>query len=174
MRSRFRETVLFGIGFSSGPRLQPLPPRHRSRGMRFACVKACTKIDDARMSSTYTSSMISGGRLFYALILQMDTQKMIAELDPLCRAILVLRIAIRSSIQDCSLRLNVPRAAVLAANCHAMTWLDQCHVKPLEDDHQRFACPLETLPFDFCAPRLLGLKAPLGLRIGGSHDDRTR
>ena len=70
-----------------------------------------------------------------ARVLQMDTQKLIAELDPLCRAILVLRIAIRSSIQDCSLRLNVSRAVVLAANCHAMTWLDHCHVKPLEDDH---------------------------------------
>jgi len=70
-----------------------------------------------------------------ALILQMDDQKVIAELDPLCRAILVLRIAIRSSIQDCSLRLNVSRAAVLAANCHAMTWLDHGHVTPLEDNH---------------------------------------
>jgi hypothetical protein len=70
-----------------------------------------------------------------ALILQTETRKIIAELDPLCRAILVLRIAIRSSIQDCSLRLNVSRAAVLAANCHAMTWLDHCHVKPLEDDY---------------------------------------
>jgi hypothetical protein len=70
-----------------------------------------------------------------ALILQTDTQTIVTELDPLCRAILVLRIAIRSSIQDCSLRLNVSRAAVLAANCHAMTWLDHCHVKSLEDDH---------------------------------------
>lgn len=70
-----------------------------------------------------------------ALIVQMDAQKIIAELDPLCRAILVLRIAIRSSIQDCSLRLNVSRAAVLAGNCHTMTWLDRCHVKPVEDDH---------------------------------------
>ena len=70
-----------------------------------------------------------------ALIVQIDAQKIIAELDPLCRAILVLRIAIRSSIQDCSLRLNVSRSAVLAANCQATTWLDQCHVKPLEDDH---------------------------------------
>jgi hypothetical protein len=69
-----------------------------------------------------------------ALILQTDTQKIVTELDPLCRAILVLRIAIRSSIQDCSLRLNVSRAAVLAANCHAMTWLDHC-VKSVEDDH---------------------------------------
>jgi DNA-directed RNA polymerase specialized sigma24 family protein len=70
-----------------------------------------------------------------ALILRMDAQKMIAELDPLCRAILVLRIAIGSSIQDCSLRLNVSRAAVLASNCLAMTWLDYQHMKPLEADH---------------------------------------
>jgi hypothetical protein len=69
------------------------------------------------------------------LILEADTQKLLTELDPLCRAVLVLRIAIRSSVQDCSLRLNVSRAAVLAANCHAMTWLDHCHVKPLEDDN---------------------------------------
>jgi hypothetical protein len=69
------------------------------------------------------------------LIVQTDAKKIIAELDPLCRAILVLRIAIRSSIQDCSLRLNVSRAAVLAANCYAMTWLDHSQVRPLEDDH---------------------------------------
>jgi len=57
------------------------------------------------------------------LIVKADPRKLIAELDPLCRAILVLRLAIRSSIQDCVLRLNVPRAAVLAANCQAMAWL---------------------------------------------------
>ena len=70
-----------------------------------------------------------------ALIVQMDAETIIAELDPLCRAILVLRIAIRSSIQDCSLRLNVSRAVVLAANCLAMTWLDYHHMKPLKEDH---------------------------------------
>ena len=70
-----------------------------------------------------------------ALILQMHAQTIIAELDPLCRAILVLRIAIRSSIQDCSLRLNVSRSAAIAANCLAMTWLDYHRLKPSEDDH---------------------------------------
>ena len=59
-----------------------------------------------------------------ALLLQMDAQRLFTELDPLCRAILVLRIAVRSSIQDCSLRLNVSRSAVLVADCHVMTWLD--------------------------------------------------
>ncbi len=69
------------------------------------------------------------------LILGTDAQTLIAELDPLCRAVLVLRVAIRSSIQDCALRLNVPRAAVLAANCHAMTWLHDGHVKPMKENH---------------------------------------
>ena len=68
-----------------------------------------------------------------ALILQIDAQKIIAELDPLCRAILVLRIAVRSSILDCSLRLNISRSAAVAANCLAMAWLDYRHLKPLED-----------------------------------------
>ena len=68
-----------------------------------------------------------------ALLLGIDAQEIIGELDPLCRAILVLRIAIRSSIQDCSLRLNVSRSAAVAANCLAMTWLDYRYIKPTED-----------------------------------------
>jgi DNA-directed RNA polymerase specialized sigma24 family protein len=67
------------------------------------------------------------------LILKTDTHILIAELDPLCRAILVLRVAMRSSIQDCALRLNVSRPAVLAANCHALMWLQ--HVKTVEENH---------------------------------------
>jgi len=59
-------------------------------------------------------------------ILEADTQRLIEELDPLCRAVMVLRVAVRSSIQDCALRLNVCRAAVLGANCHVMTWLQRC------------------------------------------------
>jgi hypothetical protein len=65
-------------------------------------------------------------------IVRADPRKLIAELDTLCRAILVLRLAIRSSLQDCVLRLNVSRAAVLAANCQAMTWLHESHLKGLE------------------------------------------
>jgi len=59
------------------------------------------------------------------LILRAGTQALFAELDPLCRAILVLRVAVRSSIQDCALRLNVSRTAILAANCHVMAWLHE-------------------------------------------------
>ncbi len=68
------------------------------------------------------------------LILGADVQQLIAELDPLCRAVLVLRVAIRSSTQDCALRLNVARAAVLAANCHVLTWLHERHVQPVEEN----------------------------------------
>jgi DNA-directed RNA polymerase specialized sigma24 family protein len=70
------------------------------------------------------------------LILAADAQQLIAELDPLCRAVLVLRVAIRSSIQDCALRLNVSRAAVLAANCHALAWLQERHVKAMAENHE--------------------------------------
>jgi DNA-directed RNA polymerase specialized sigma24 family protein len=68
------------------------------------------------------------------LILGTDAQTLIAELDPLCRAVLVLRVAIRSSIQDCALRLNVSRSAVLAANCHALTWLQERRVTTMEEN----------------------------------------
>jgi DNA-directed RNA polymerase specialized sigma24 family protein len=68
------------------------------------------------------------------LILGADAQTLIAELDSLCRAVLVLRFAIRSSIQDCALRLNVSRAAVLAANCHVLMWLHERHIKPVEEN----------------------------------------
>ena len=68
------------------------------------------------------------------VILRADAQTLIAELDPLCRAVLVLRVAIRSSIQDCALRLSVSRAAVLAANCHAMTWLHDGRWRLVEEN----------------------------------------
>ena len=67
---------------------------------------------------------------YLAILLSTDILKVITELDALSRAVLVLRLAIRSSIQDCALRLNVGRAAVLAANCCAMTWLRDLQLQP--------------------------------------------
>ena len=52
-----------------------------------------------------------------------DATELVSELDPLCRAVLVLRLALRSSIQECAFRLNVSRLAVIGANCRAMEWL---------------------------------------------------
>jgi len=68
------------------------------------------------------------------LLLETDVQTLVAELDALCRAVLVLRIAIRSSIQDCALRLNVSRAAVLAANCHVLTWFQKRRMTAVEEN----------------------------------------
>ena len=73
------------------------------------------------------------------LILGTDVQAVIAELDPLCRAVLVLRAAIRSSIQDCALRLNVSRAAVVAANCRALTWLQERQMKAIGENRCGYA-----------------------------------
>lgn len=69
------------------------------------------------------------------LILGADTKRLLTELDSLCRAVLILRVAIRSSIQDCALRLNVSRAAVLGANCHAMTWLHDGTARQVVENH---------------------------------------
>jgi len=69
------------------------------------------------------------------LILEADTKKLLTELDSLCRAVLILRVAIRSSIQDCALRLNVSRLAVLGANCHALTWLHNSNARLVEETH---------------------------------------
>ncbi|MGB8012414.1 MAG: hypothetical protein WCF68_12420 [Terriglobales bacterium] len=56
-------------------------------------------------------------------VLGMEPGVILAELDALARAVLVLRTGIRASIQDCALRLNVSRNTALAANCRAMAWL---------------------------------------------------
>ncbi len=63
------------------------------------------------------------------VLLESDPGVLIAELDRLSRAVLVLRVAIRSSVQNCALRLNVSRRAVLAANSRAMTWLHDMQMK---------------------------------------------
>ena len=77
------------------------------------------------------------------LILGADTKKLLTELDSLCRAVLILRVAIRSSIQDCALRLNVSRPAMLGANCHAMTWLHDGNARQ-GGESRRFARCVET------------------------------
>ncbi|MBS1850764.1 MAG: hypothetical protein JST79_07620 [Acidobacteria bacterium] len=63
-------------------------------------------------------------------ILQVDPDEILGELDALSRAVLVLRVAIRASIQDCVLRLNVSRSAVLAAQDRALCWLHSVPARP--------------------------------------------
>lgn len=73
------------------------------------------------------------------LMLKSEPSIVLGELDPMSRAILVLRLAVRSSIQDCVFRLNLSRGAVLAANCRAMTWLHYFRIRQV--DIHAVLCP---------------------------------
>jgi DNA-directed RNA polymerase specialized sigma24 family protein len=56
------------------------------------------------------------------LLRHLDTQDIIAALDPLARSALVLRGIQHFSIADCSLLLDMPRQIVAAAYCQALRW----------------------------------------------------
>lgn len=58
-------------------------------------------------------------------VLQTDPEIIIAELDPLARAVAIMRTTARASILDCILRLKLSLDTVLAANCRAMTWFEE-------------------------------------------------
>jgi hypothetical protein len=55
-------------------------------------------------------------------IFHLDPEMVIAELDSLARAILVLRDVLRASVRDCSIQLNVASESVLAVQCRITTW----------------------------------------------------
>ena len=57
-----------------------------------------------------------------ALLRHLDTQDIIAALDPLARSALVLRGIQHFSIADCALLLDMPRQIVAAAYCQALRW----------------------------------------------------
>jgi hypothetical protein len=95
---------------------------------RAAAIRAC-EADYEIKSCTHQEHLSSGDAEEHAirlqLVLEIDPKELVLQLDSLCRAMLVLRVATRSSIQDCVLRLNVCRDAVLGANCRAMSWLEE-------------------------------------------------
>jgi DNA-directed RNA polymerase specialized sigma24 family protein len=57
-----------------------------------------------------------------ASLRHLDTQDIIAALDPLARSTLVLRGIQHYSIADCALLLDTPRQMVAAAYCQALRW----------------------------------------------------
>jgi DNA-directed RNA polymerase specialized sigma24 family protein len=57
-----------------------------------------------------------------ASLRQVDPRDIVAALDPLARAALVLRGIQHASIADCALLLDVPRQIVAAAYRHALRW----------------------------------------------------
>jgi hypothetical protein len=53
---------------------------------------------------------------------QLEPTDIIANLDPLARAVLLLRGIQHASLSECSLLLGVSRQAVARAYCHALSW----------------------------------------------------
>ena len=64
-------------------------------------------------------------------ILRLDPEMVIAELDSLARAILVLRGVLSASVRDCSIQLNVSSELVLAVQRRITTWLMTVRKKQL-------------------------------------------
>ena len=64
-------------------------------------------------------------------ILHLDPEMVIAELDSLARAILVLRGVLGASVRDCSLQLNVSCESVRAVERRVTTWLTTVRKKQL-------------------------------------------
>ena len=64
-------------------------------------------------------------------ILHLDPEMVIAELDSLARAILVLCGILSASVRDCSLQLNVSGESVLAVQHRITTWLTTVSQKQL-------------------------------------------
>ena len=64
-------------------------------------------------------------RGFRNFLLRIDPEIVIGELDPLARAVAILRTTARASILDSILRLKLSLDTVLAANCRAVTWFEE-------------------------------------------------
>jgi hypothetical protein len=60
-----------------------------------------------------------------ASLRHVDTQDIVAALDPLARSALVLRGIQHFSMPDCTLLLDMPRRVVAAAYCRAVHWNDE-------------------------------------------------
>jgi len=71
----------------------------------------------------------SDGERRLEALLSVDPAIVISQLDALARAVLVLRLALRYSLQDCVFRLNMSRIAILRSQSRAMTWLIDFHIE---------------------------------------------
>ena len=102
----------------------------RSATVRFAVTEARSQIAEAaRAYRGLSCSHAEGHPTLSAEDLHAlrtsNPQILLSSLDPLARAVLVLRGVRRAAIQDCALSLGVSRGTVLAAYCRATTWRSQ-------------------------------------------------
>jgi hypothetical protein len=116
----------------------PLPfPKHLTEWVKRVTIEAAitNSLDEiARCESryvnhncTHSEHLLNGNdsklQEFRNFLLQIDPEIVIAELDPLARAVAIMRTTARASILDCILRLQLSLDTVLAANCKAMIWI---------------------------------------------------
>jgi len=78
------------------------------------------------LNCTHSEHLLNGNDSklahFCSLIQHIDPEIVVRELDPLARAVAILRATRRASIGDCVSRLRLSVETVLAVNCRAMAW----------------------------------------------------
>ena len=78
---------------------------------------------------------------YHSFLFRIDTRIILASLDALSRAVLILRTTARASILDCTQYLDLSPNTVLAANCCAMTWVH--HMQQGDPKDFRTKSPVE-------------------------------
>jgi|SRR5215470_437316 len=114
------------------------PPGQLTKWIMWVTIKTAVadSLDDIRCyeprylnrTCMHTEHLLHGNsklQQFHDFLLHLNPMIVIAELDPLARAVAVLRTISRASILDCTLPLKLSADTVLAANCRAMSWIAQ-------------------------------------------------
>jgi len=113
-----------------------MTPGQLTKWIRWVTIKAAVadNLDEIKFyeptyckrSCTHADHLLQGNlklQQFHDFLLHLQPATVITELDPLARAVAVLRGTSRVSILDCALPLKLSVDTVLAANCRAMTWI---------------------------------------------------
>lgn len=114
------------------------PPEQLTKWVRWVTIKAAVadRLDEIRSyepryfnrTCMHAEHLLHGNsnlHQFYEFLVHLSPATVVAELDPLAKAVAVLRTTSRVSIPDCALALKLSVDTVLAANCRAMSWIAQ-------------------------------------------------
>ena len=112
------------------------PPEQLTKWVRWVTIKAAVaeSLDEIRSyeprylnrTCMHAEHLLHGNsklQQFHDFLVHLNPAMVIGELDPLARAVAVLRTTSRASILDCALPLKLSVDTVLAANCRAMSWI---------------------------------------------------
>jgi len=114
------------------------PPEQLTKWVKWVTIKAAVadNLDEIKScepryfnrTCMHAEHLLHGNsklQQFHDFLVHLNPAMVIAELDPLARAVAVLRTTSRASILDCALPLKLSVDTVLAANCRAMSWIAQ-------------------------------------------------